>query len=68
MGGDRTSIKESKYYIQPSKPIKAMSSYTAKEVQDIAKKLSIEVIDESGKAYNKTMLYGLIQSKLGKLI
>ena len=63
-----TSIKESKYYIQPSKPIKAMSSYTAKEVQDIAKKLSIEVIDESGKAYNKTMLYGLIQSKLGKLI
>ncbi len=62
------SIKESKYYIQPSKPIKAMSSYTAKEVQDIAKKLSIEVNDESGKAYNKTMLYGLIQSKLGKLI
>ena len=45
-----------------------MSSYTAKEVQDISKKLSIEVIDESGKAYNKTMLYGLIQSKLGKLI
>lgn len=63
-----TSIKESKYYILPSKPIKAMSSYTAKEVQDIASKLSIELNDESGKALNKTALYGLIQSKLGKLI
>lgn len=63
-----TSIKESKYYILPSKPIKAMSSYTAKEVQDIAGKLSIELNDESGKSLNKTALYGLIQSKLGKLI
>ena len=62
------SIRESKYYILPSKPIKAMSSYTAKQVQDIATKLAIELNDESGKAHNKTSLYGLIQSKLGKLI
>lgn len=62
------SIKESKYYIQPSKPIKAMSSYTAKEVKDISNKLAIDLNDASGKAHNKTALYGLIQSKLGKLI
>jgi len=62
------TIKETKYYILPSKPIKAMSSYTAKEVQDIASKLLINLVDESGKLLNKTTLYGLIQSKLGKLI
>ena len=62
------TIKETKYYILPSKPIKAMSSYTAAEVQSIASKLSIPTVDESGKSYNKTSLYGLIQSKLGKLI
>lgn len=62
------TIKETKYYILPSKPIKAMSSYTAKEVQDIASKLSITLVDESGKSLNKTTLYGLIQRKLGKLI
>lgn len=70
--GDQTakvaSIKETKYYIVPSKPIKAMSSYTAAEVKNIASKLSIPTIDETGKSYNKTSLYGLIQSKLGKLI
>uniref|UniRef100_A0A6C0LJF7 Uncharacterized protein n=1 Tax=viral metagenome TaxID=1070528 RepID=A0A6C0LJF7_9ZZZZ len=62
------TIKETKYYIFPSKPIKAMSSYSAKEVKDIAKKLAIVVDDATGKIYNKTTLYGLIQSKLGKLI
>ena len=62
------TIKETKYYILPSKPIKAMSSYSATEVQGIASKLSIPLFDESGKSYNKTSLYGLIQSKLGKLI
>ena len=70
--GDQTakvaSIKETKYYIVPSKHIKAMSSYTAAEVKNIASKLSIPTIDETGKSYNKTSLYGLIQSKLGKLI
>lgn len=70
--GDQTAkvatIKETKYYILPSKPIKAMSSYTAAEVKSIASKLSIPIVDESGKSYNKTCLYGLIQSKLGKLI
>lgn len=63
-----TSIKESKYYVVQSKPIKGISSYTAKEVQDIATKLSVELNDDSGKMHNKTVLYGLIQSKLGKLI
>ena len=63
-----TSIKESKYYVVPSKPIKGISSYTAKEVQEIATKLSVELNDGSGKLHNKTVLYGLIQSKLGKLI
>lgn len=62
------TIKDTKYYIVPSKPIKAMSSYTAAEVKSIASKLSIPTHDESGKSYNKTCLYGLIQSKLGKLI
>lgn len=63
-----TTIKDTKYYILPTKPIKAMSSYTAAELQSFASKLSIQLVDESGKSYNKTSLYGLIQSKLGKLI
>lgn len=63
-----TSIKETKYYVLPAKPIKAASSYTAKEMQAIAAKLSVGVSSDDKKPPNKTTLYGLIQAKLGKLI
>ena len=47
-----------------SKPIKGISSYTIKELQDIAIKLDISLIDTTGKKIVKKALYETILTKL----
>lgn len=58
-------IKSNYFNIEDrSKPIKGISSYTLKELQDIAIKLDISLIDTTGKKIAKKGLYEAILTKL----
>ncbi len=59
-------IKEYSFYIDPHKKIKGISSYTAKDLREIANKLSID-ITQDGKQLNKQQLYTNIITKVTKL-
>ena len=59
-------IKETYFYINPHKKIRGISSYTAKDLQEIANKLSIER-SKDGKQLNKQQLYTNIITKVIKL-
>jgi len=55
------------FLINPSKKIKSISSYTLKDLQDIALKLEVPTIDDNTKSYKKSELYSLIVTKIEKL-
>lgn len=59
-------IKETYFYVDPRKKIRGISSYTAKDLRDIANKLSIET-SKDGKQLNKQQLYTNIITKVTKL-
>ena len=59
-------IKQNNFYIDPHKKIKGISSYTAKDLRDIANKLLIET-SQDGKQLNKQQLYANIITKVTKL-
>lgn len=59
-------IKETYFYVDPHKKIKGISSYTAKDLREIANKLSIET-SKDGKQLNKQQLYTNIITKVTKL-
>ena len=46
-------IKENYYIANPSKPIKAVSGYTIKDLQEMSKKLKISIIDKNGMKLKK---------------
>ncbi len=61
-------IKKDLYHINnTNKKIKGIDSFTAKEVQEIAVKLQIETVSETGKPLTKTNLYNAIVIKIEKL-
>ena len=57
-------IKENYYIANPSKPIKAVSGYTIKELQEISKKLNIIIIDKNGMKLKKNDIYERIKTIL----
>tara|TARA_B110000444_G_C18793221_1_gene573512 strand:- start:100 stop:774 length:675 start_codon:yes stop_codon:yes gene_type:complete len=58
------NIKENYYIANPSKPIKAVSGYTIKELQDMSKKLNIIIIDKNGMKLKKNDIYERIKTIL----
>ena len=59
-----TEIKDNYYIANPSKPIKAVSGYTIKELQDMSKKLNISIIDNNGMKLKKNDIYTQIKTVL----
>jgi len=59
-------IKKTYFYVNPRKKIRGISNYTAKDVREIANKLSIET-SKDGKQLNKQQLYTNIITKVTKL-
>ena len=59
-----SNIIENYYVTNPSKPIKAISGYTIKDLQEICKKLNISIIDNNGMKIKKTDIYQKIQTIL----
>ena len=59
-------IKQNNFYIDPHKKIRGISSYTAKDLRDIANKLTIDT-SQDGKQLNKQQLYANIITKVTKL-
>jgi hypothetical protein len=58
-------IKKEKYNIESlDKKIRAISSYKADNIKEIAKKLNIGILKSSGKSYTKKELYEKIVQKL----
>ena len=59
-------IKQECFYVDPFKKIKGISSYTVKDLREIAGKLSISLTAD-GKPLNKQQLYANIITKITKL-
>ena len=57
-------IKENYYIANPSKPIKAVSGYTIKDLQEMSKKLKISIIDKNGMKLKKNDIYERIKTIL----
>ena len=59
--------KKTLFFMNRSKPVKAIGSYLASELKIIANKLGIKTINDVGKPFIKKVLYEMIVLKTGKL-
>ena len=58
-------IQDNYWYIENlSKPLRTITSYSIKELQEICRKLEIPIIDSTGKKYTKKILYENIMQKI----
>jgi hypothetical protein len=62
------NIKTKYILINPAKPIKGITSYKIKELQDMAIKLNIEINNNQNKKKTKLILYDEINFKIKKLM